>query len=120
MRGERSDDLRGHDEGLALYAGWHSDVRALIAGTEHVFKWALFDRPPLQTWTRGGITLQRDAAHPMLPSMAQGAAQSIEDAYVLARCLADGRNDPRRALRRYAAYRRERAAAVQAASRQPG
>ena len=92
-------------------------MRALIAGTEQVFKWALFDRPPLETWTRGRVTLLGDAAHPMLPFMGQGAAQSIEDGFVLARCLAADRDDPQRAIEAYAARRRERTAAVQAASR---
>ena len=51
---EESWSARGdRDEALALFAGWHPQVRALIAGTEQVFKWALFDRPPLETWTRG-------------------------------------------------------------------
>ena len=57
---------------------------------------------------------------PMLPYMGQGAGQSIEDAAVLAHCLAAGRNDPQRALEVYAARRQERAAAVQAASREAG
>src|SRR5215207_378243 len=116
---EESWSARGdRDELLARYAGWHPEVRALIAGTERVFKWALFDRPPLETWTRGLVTLLGDAAHPMLPYMAQGASQSIEDAFVLARCLAADRDDPRRAIEAYAAHRRERTAAVQAASRE--
>ena len=106
------------DEVLSLFAGWHPQVQALIAGTEQVFKWALFDRPPLATWTRGRVTLLGDAAHPMLPYMAQGASQSIEDAVVLARCLAADRDDPRRAIEAYAAHRQERTAAVQNASRE--
>jgi len=115
---EESWSARGdRDAALALYAGWHPEVRALIAGTERVFKWALFDRPPLKTWTRGRVTLLGDAAHPMLPYMAQGASQSIEDAFVLARCLAADSDDPRGAIEAYAARRRERTAAVQAASR---
>jgi salicylate hydroxylase len=116
---EESWSARGdRDEVLRLFAGWHSQVRALIAGTEQVFKWALFDRPPLETWTRGRVTLLGDAAHPMLPYMAQGASQSIEDASVLAACLTADRHDPQRALEAYAAHRRERTAAVQAASRE--
>ena len=109
-----------HDEVLQLYTDWHPEVRALIAGTERVFKWALFDRPPLETWTRGYVTLLGDAAHPMLPYMAQGASQSIEDGFVLARCLVADRDDPRRAIEVYAAHRQERTAAVQAASRDTG
>jgi salicylate hydroxylase len=116
---EESWSARGdRDEVLRLFAGWHSEVRELIAGTEQVFKWALFDRPPLETWTRGRVTLVGDAAHPMLPYMAQGASQSIEDAFVLARCLAADRNDPQRGIEGYSARRRERTAAVQAASRE--
>ena len=118
---EESWSARGdREEALALHAGWHPAVRALIAGTERVFKWALFDRPPLERWTHGRVALLGDAAHPMLPYMGQGAGQSIEDAAVLAHCLAAGRNDPQRALEVYAARRQERAAAVQAASREAG
>jgi salicylate hydroxylase len=116
---EESWSARGdRDEVLRLFAGWHPEVRELIAGTEQVFKWALFDRPPLETWTRGRVTILGDAAHPMLPYMAQGASQSIEDAFVLSSCLATDRNDPPRAIEEYATHRRERTAAVQAASRE--
>jgi salicylate hydroxylase len=118
---EESWSTRGDGaETLRLYAGWHPQVRALIAGTEQVFKWALFDRPPLTEWTRGRVTLLGDAAHPMLPYMAQGASQSIEDGLALARCLAADYADPPRALEAFAARRRERAAAVQTASREAG
>jgi salicylate hydroxylase len=116
---EESWSARGdREEVLRLFAGWHPQVRELISQTEQVFKWALFDRPPLETWTRGRVTLLGDAAHPMLPYMAQGASQSIEDAFVLARCLASDRDHPQRAIEEYAVRRQERTAAVQAASRE--
>lgn len=118
---EESWSTRGdRDQVLTLFAGWHPQVRALIAGTERVFKWALFDRPPLETWTRGRVTLLGDAAHPMLPYMAQGGSQSIEDAFALAHCLTANPDDPRRGINEYAERRRERTAAVQAASRNAG
>jgi salicylate hydroxylase len=118
---EESWSTRGDGaEALRLYAGWHPQVQALIAGTEQVFKWALFDRAPLELWTRGRVTLLGDAAHPMLPYMAQGASQSIEDGFALARCLAADPADPPRALETYAARRRERGAALQTASREAG
>jgi salicylate hydroxylase len=116
----RTDRVAEHDEALGFYADWHPQVRALIAGTDPVFKWALFDRPPLPTWTRGRVTLLGDAAHPMLPFMGQGAAQSIEDGFVLARCLAADRDDPERAVHAYAACRQQRTAALQMASRAAG
>jgi salicylate hydroxylase len=116
---EESWSARGdRDEVLRLFAGWHPEVQALIAGTEQVFKWALFDRPPLENWTRGRVTLLGDAAHPMLPYMAQGASQSIEDAFVLASRLAADREHPQRAIEEYAARRRDRTDSVQAASRE--
>ncbi len=95
-------------------------MQALIANTKQVFKWALYDRPPLQAWSRGRVTLLGDAAHAMLPYLAQGAGQSIEDAFVLARCLDRHPDDPARALEDYAARRRERTAAMQAGSREAG
>jgi salicylate hydroxylase len=118
---EESWSARGdRDEALAEYDGWHPLVRALIAGTNDVYKWALYDRPPLDEWTRGRVTLLGDAAHPMLPYLAQGAGQSIEDAFVLARCLERDPNHPERALHHYAAARKERTAAMQAGSREAG
>jgi salicylate hydroxylase len=118
---EESWSARGdRDEALALFDGWHHQVRALIASTEQVFKWAMFDRPPLESWNRGRVTLLGDAAHPMLPFMGQGAAQSIEDAAALALCLNAHRDDPRHAIARYVGLRSERAAALQAASREQG
>jgi len=88
-------------------------VRTLIAGTEQVLKWVLYDGQPLQSWTRGRVTLLGDAAHPMLPFAGQGAGQSLEDAVVLARCLARWPADVDAALARYFLLRRDRTAAVQ-------
>jgi salicylate hydroxylase len=77
---EESWSARGdRDEALGLFEGWHPQVRGLIAGTEHVFKWALFDRPSLETWSRGRVTLLGDAAHPMLPFMGQGQSRDARE-----------------------------------------
>jgi salicylate hydroxylase len=72
-RGEVADALREFD-------GWHPQVRSIIGAVELTNRWALYDRDPLPRWTTGRVTLLGDAAHAMLPYMAQGAAQSIEDA----------------------------------------
>ena len=66
-------------------------------------------REPLEQWTKGGVTLLGDAAHPMLPLLAQGAVMSIEDGFILARAIeAFARTDPELALSRYEQARRER------------
>ncbi|MEA3215053.1 MAG: hypothetical protein QOJ19_1209 [Acidimicrobiia bacterium] len=107
------------DEALADFDGWSPVVRQLMAhvGQSALFRWALYDRDPLPRWGDGHVTLLGDAAHPMLPFMAQGAAQAIEDAAVLARCLSSI-DDPPAALRRYEDFRRDRTAEVQQAARQ--
>jgi len=106
---------------LAEFADWHPQVRAIIAAAEAVNCWGLYDRRPLERWSLGRVALLGDAAHAMLPFMAQGAVQAVEDAVVLARCL-DGvdRAGASAALRRYEASRRARASRVQARARQNG
>ena len=80
-------------------------------------KWAILEREPLPRWSDGRVVLLGDAAHPMTPYMAQGAATSIEDAAVLARCLeaVDG-DDIEGAFKRYEAHRKPRTSVVQAIS----
>jgi salicylate hydroxylase len=100
------------------FAGWDPLVEAIIAQVTTTFRWGLFDREPLSTWTRGRLTLLGDAAHPMLPHAGQGANQAIEDALAVATVLgrADRASAPR-ALRIYEQLRRERTAGVQRMSR---
>ncbi len=97
----------------AGFAGWHEDVQSLLEATPAgaLYKWGLFDRDPLEQWVYGRIALLGDAAHPMLPFMAQGSAMAIEDAVILARCVEDF-DDLEVALSRYEAVRRERAARI--------
>lgn len=94
------------------FEGWSPQLRAILTHVaEPVFKWALYDREPLDRWTDGAVTLLGDACHPMLPFMAQGACQAIEDAATLAALL--DRHDPSTALDRYEAIRRPRATEIQ-------
>jgi 6-hydroxynicotinate 3-monooxygenase len=74
----------------AAFADFHEDVRAVLNACPAVHKWAIFEREPLATWSKGNVVLMGDACHPMTPYMAQGAANALEDAVVLSRCLADG------------------------------
>ena len=91
---------------------WHASACDLLAASERWQKWALFDCPPLASWGKGRLTLLGDAAHPMLPYLAQGAAMAIEDAAVLAACL-DRNPDVPAALRTYEASRLLRTTRVQ-------
>ncbi|MFI1711639.1 FAD-dependent monooxygenase [Streptomyces griseoruber] len=101
------------EEFHAEFAGWDPRVTDLIAAGGVPGRWALLDRAPLRRWSRGRATLLGDAAHPMFPFFAQGAAQSIEDAAVLARCLAELVDDPEQALKQYEAVRIERTTRLQ-------
>ncbi|MFC4048470.1 FAD-dependent monooxygenase [Actinomadura syzygii] len=104
------------EEFLAEFEGWDPRLTALIRAAGTPGRWALLDRAPLRRWSEGAVTLLGDAAHPMFPFFAQGAAQAVEDAAVLARCLADDLDDPPRALRRYERLRIPRTSRLQDAS----
>jgi salicylate hydroxylase/6-hydroxynicotinate 3-monooxygenase len=101
----------------AAYQGFHGDVRAVLDACPDCHKWAILEREPLPRWNQGRAALLGDAAHPMTPYMAQGGATAIEDAAVLARCLAEVEGeDIEGAFRRYEAHRKPRTSAVQAIS----
>ena len=114
---ERGD----HAELKGDFAGWHAAVQTLIDNMdpESLYKWALYDRPPMSRWGTGAVTLLGDACHPTLPFMAQGAAMAIEDAAVLAGCLS-GESGIVAGFKRYEDVRRERTARVQNGSRRNG
>ena len=103
---------------LSRFEGWSPDFLSLLGRVEEpIFRWALYDREPLEQWGIGTTTLLGDACHPMLPFMAQGSCQAIEDAVVLARCLSDAStSDAASALRRYETARQGRTAQVQTSS----
>jgi salicylate hydroxylase len=109
------------DEVLARFpAGmWYEAPRELLAAASGWQKWALYDCQPLKQWGSGPVTLLGDAAHPMLPYLAQGAAMAIEDAAVLAHCLTQTDDTPA-ALRSYEDKRRKRTARAQRAARRNG
>ena len=100
----------------AAFEGWHPQVRAILAAADETFITALFDRPPLECWSVGRVTLLGDACHPMLPFIAQGAAQAIEDGATLTACLTRAGPDIGEALRRYEQLRIPRTARLQGLS----
>lgn len=97
------------------FEGWHPTISGLIAKAPVLHRWALFDRTPLPRWHEGRVALLGDAAHPMLPSMAQGAVQALEDAWYLAGVVV-GASDIEAALARYYALRIDRTARIQKGS----
>ena len=107
-------DLR---ELRAAFEGFHQNVIRVIEACPAVHKWAIADRDPMPRWSEGRVVLMGDAAHPMTPTMAQGAAQSLEDAMILLRCLQRaGFEDLGNAFRAYEAHRQARAAQIQVTS----
>lgn len=105
---------------LAPFHSSLAQVLAPIAGRRWPWReWTLQTLPPLSAWAHGRVALLGDAAHPMLPYLAQGGALALEDAIVLRDCLRAAA-DPRVGLARFAAMRTARARRVQAASLRQG
>jgi salicylate hydroxylase len=109
-----------------IYASptWPGPARMMIGAVDGWRRFALYTVPEGGEWTKGAIALLGDAAHAMLPFAAQGAGMAIEDAAVLAECLAEGQVENATgvaaALKRYARLRGPRVAAVQRAARHQG
>jgi salicylate hydroxylase len=104
-------------DALAAFEGWHPQVRSILGAVDETFIWALFDRKPMARWAVGRVTLLGDACHAMLPFLAQGAAQAIEDGATLAACLSKiGARGVPEALHRYEKLRLPRASRVQGLS----
>lgn len=103
------------EEAARAFAGWDPQLLERIMRVTTALRGAVFVRQPIEHWSFGRVTLLGDAAHAMEPFQAQGAAQAVEDAYVLAECLAADL-DPPQAFRRYEQIRMSRAAELQESS----
>jgi len=112
-------ELGEREDALEDFADWHPVITNLIgaAKPESLYRWALFDRMPLPNWVDGRAALLGDAAHPMLPFFAQGAAMAVEDAWVIAQELSKPDRDVNTSLKAYKERRLPRTSKVQAASR---
>ena len=113
--GDRAEILRH----FARFS-WAENVRVLIGIPDRWLKWALYDRKQPFRGGDGAITLIGDAAHPMLPFLAQGAGMAIEDAAVLASCMKAHFGAPEAGLRAYEVARQARTERAQQTSRKQG
>jgi|EndMetStandDraft_4_1072995.scaffolds.fasta_scaffold16958_2 salicylate hydroxylase len=106
-------------EVMDTFAGWHEPLLRLLGSSQRYYKWALYDRDPLDRWSKGRATLLGDAAHAMLPHIGQGACMAIEDGYALAALIAQLPDDVPEALRHYERLRlpRTRRAVLEARAR---
>jgi 2-polyprenyl-6-methoxyphenol hydroxylase-like FAD-dependent oxidoreductase len=109
--GERKSAL------LQRFAGWHDPIPALIERADLILENGAYDLPPLRRWTCGRVTLLGDAAHPCTPNLGQGGGMALEDALVLAKCVAGPFSGKDRsiqsALLRYESLRRRRTGHIQ-------
>jgi salicylate hydroxylase len=104
----------------AAFAGFGPEARGLLERVGEVHRWGLFRHPVAGVWGRagaagGGLAGLGDAIHPTLPFLAQGACMALEDAWVLARALAEAET-PAGAFAAYQATRRDRALRTVAAA----
>ena len=104
---------------LAYLEGWDPDLLERVKRCETLLRGAVFVRRPLAEWTFGRVTLLGDSAHAMEPWHAQGAAQAIEDAVVLAECVAL-HDDVATAFAEYARLRLARTTELQVSSAHAG
>jgi 5-methylphenazine-1-carboxylate 1-monooxygenase len=103
-----------------VYKDWRFDwldVAQMISDTERILEYPMVDKDPVDRWTFGRVTLMGDAAHPMYPRGANGAAQAIIDSRTLADLLV-GVSDPREALIAYEKARLEVTANIVRTNRQ--
>jgi len=103
------------EEAAQAFEGWHPPLLERIMRVTTALRGAVFVRQPIEHWSFGRVTLLGDAAHAMEPFQAQGAAQAVEDAYVLAECLAAD-TDVQAAFARYEQIRMSRAEELQESS----
>ena len=104
-------------EPMAAYAAWNPALTRIFPCSTRWYKWALYDREPLERWSRGRVTLLGDAAHAMLPYLGQGAAMAVEDGFALAALVARQPDDLDSALLAYECVRAPRARAAVMGSR---
>jgi salicylate hydroxylase len=90
----QADDAATRSSLERAFAGWSKIGRSLMNAPIPWQVWPIYSRLPICSFSLGRVALVGDAAHPMVPFLAQGAAQAIEDAGALARILAQVQDIP--------------------------
>src|SRR5947208_383097 len=85
---------RGSSIHLRGYAGWHPDLLRLYSYSARWYKWALYDRDPVERWSKGRVTLLGDSAHAMLPYLGQGAAMALDRPLIRLELLSGTHDNP--------------------------
>jgi salicylate hydroxylase len=114
---ESWDESGDTSEMLRSFEDAEPRARAMLEQCKTAFITGMYYRDPIDSWTSGRITLLGDAAHPMVPFLAAGAGQSIEDAWTFARVLSRRQDDVPGALLEYERRRLPRTTRIQAGAR---
>jgi len=105
---------------LRPIANFHPELTEVLSAADDYRQWSLYRLTGLPHWCVGRVGLIGDAAHPVLPHLAQGGALALEDALRLAALLADAGDDVAAKLRQFEAERRPRATTIEALSHRNG
>ena len=119
-RGDGWNHEADADQLMPYFTEWNEIPAQVVNAATGWRRWSLFQMPPLRSWTQGAVTLIGDAAHPVLPYLAQGGAMAIEDAAVLAQILSEHEDDAWQAFRPFEEARIERTARTSYESRRAG
>ncbi|OAH58537.1 MULTISPECIES: FAD-dependent monooxygenase [Bacillaceae] len=114
---EGSEDWGTPEEMDKRFEGCHPLVVNALSFIQRQIRWPMYDRLPIDNWTKGKITLLGDAAHPMLQYLAQGGCQALEDAACMADELLKNENDYETIFQNYQEQRIPRTAKVQTTAR---
>lgn len=114
---EGSNDWGTPEEMDRVFEGCHPLVENALSFIQRQIRWPMYDREPIENWTKGNFTLLGDAAHPMLQYLAQGGCQALEDASYLADMLKVYGDNFEKAFTAYQEERIPRSAKVQKSAR---
>ncbi|EON68907.1 hypothetical protein W97_08165 [Coniosporium apollinis CBS 100218] len=110
------------DKMMADFAGWSKSVESILTLMQKTDIWALFNHPPCETYYKGRVCIQGDAAHGSTPHQGSGAGMAIEDSYVLSNLVAavEDASGIESAFEAFDAVRRERTQRLVKTSREAG